>query len=74
MFFVPELIFRVTVAQDVSCPSSVLISLSGNGVEAAASYQRLGFVKAAAAFVPSQNWGPSAGLSANTALAFLSGV
>lgn len=46
----------------MSCPNSVLISLSGNGVGPAASYQRLDFVKAAVAFVPSQNWGPSTGV------------
>lgn len=54
--------FLVIIAQDVGCPNSVLISLSGNGVEPAAPYQRLDFVKAAVAFVPSQNWGPSAGV------------
>lgn len=31
-------------------------------MEPAASYQRLDFVRAAVAFGPSQNWGPSAGV------------
>lgn len=31
-------------------------------MEPATSYQRLDFVKAAVAFVPSQKWGPSSGV------------